>query len=163
MSVLAAYVFEYRLFILAGLIFAWSVASWKKCSFTKRPFFRYFPFIFAIAMLASFFYSPIVITSPLSHTTVLPGKKVEVRVELTPRFLSSLYPWVSLTLYRCYKCTDAPPGITMEGPLTGPPYIFILNFPRDEPSGEIFIDAYASMKMGGHAAVRSRGIGLIVK
>jgi hypothetical protein len=159
MLTLAAYIFQYGLFILAGLMFAWSFALWKNYAFTKRLFFRLFPLVFAITMHANVSYSPIVIASPPNHTIIHPGEKVILRVELTPTFLSRLYPWVGLTLYRCYTCTDRPPGISTEGAQTGSPYTFILNITQNQPAGEIFVDSYASMKMGEHAAVRFKGRG----
>jgi hypothetical protein len=162
MLTLAAYIFQYGLFILAGLMYAWSFALRKNYAFTKRLFFRVFPFVFAIMVFAKVSYSPIVITSPPNHTVIHPGEKVLLRVELTPAFLSSLYPWEGLRLYRCYTCTDWPPGISTEGALTGSPYTFILNIPQNQPADEIFVDAYSSMKMGEHAAVRSRNVDLVV-
>jgi hypothetical protein len=161
--ILAANIFQYGLFILAGLMFAWSFALRKNYAFTKRLFFRLSPLVFSITILAKVFYSPIVITTPPNHTIIHPGEKAILLVELTPTFLSRLYPWVGLTLYRCYTCTDWPPGISAEWALTGSPYTFILNIPQNQPAGEIFADVYASVKIGEHAAVRSRAVGLVVE
>jgi hypothetical protein len=163
MIIFAAYIYQYALFIAAGLMFAWSFTAWKNYTFTKRLSFRFCPLVFAILIFLRAFYTPIVITSPPNHTTIHPGDKVNLRVEVTPPFLSSLFPWVSLTLYSCYTCKKSPSGVSTEGTLIGTPYTFVLNIPKNQSPGEIVVDAYASMKMGEHAAIRSSGVGLVVK
>jgi hypothetical protein len=160
---LAAYVFEYGMFILAGMMFVWSFALLSNRAFTKRPSFRLFPLIFSIIMFSRVFYSPISITSPASHTIVHPGERVTLTIELRPAFLSTMFPSVGLTLYRCYTCTDWPPGVITEGALTGSPYTFAISIPQSQPAGEMFVDAYASIKLGERAAMRSTGVGLVVK
>jgi hypothetical protein len=163
MTFLGAYAFEYRWFILSGLMFVWVFCRFKDHFFTKRLAFKIFPFFVAIAMLVFILNSPITISSPLNHTLVHPGDKVVLKIELTPRFLSNLYPWVGLSLYSCYTCSDAPRGVSTEGALTGSPYIFTVNVPTSQPEGEIFVDAYAAVRMGDHPAIRSKGVGLVVK
>jgi hypothetical protein len=163
MRLLGAHIFEYRLFILSGLMFVWVFCHLKNYFFTKRLPFKVFPLIFAVIMFGLVFYSPITISSPLDHTLVHPGDKVALKVEVMPRFLSSLYPWVGVSLYRCYTCTDSPPGVSTDGALTGSPYTFTVNLPTNQPVGEIFVDAYASIRMGDHPAIRSKGVGLVVK
>jgi hypothetical protein len=163
MTIFAAYIYQYALFIAAGLLFLWGFTTWKNHTFTKRLLFRLCPLMFAILMVLRAFYTPIVITSPPNHTTIHPGDKVNLRVELTPSFLSSLFPWVGLTLYSCYTCTKSPSGVSTEGALIGSPYTFVLNIPKNQSPGEIVVEAYASMKMVERAAVRSSGVGLKVE
>jgi hypothetical protein len=162
MTLLGAYAFECRWFILSGLMFVWVFCRLKDI-FTNRLAFKIFPFFVAVAMLVFTFWSPIAISSPLNNTLIHPGDKIVFKVELTPKFLSSLYPWVGLSLYSCYTCSDAPRGVSTEGALTGSPYIFTVNVPTSQPEGEIFVDAYATVRMGDHPAIRSKGVGLVVK
>jgi hypothetical protein len=163
MLTLAALIFQYRLFILAGLMLAWCLSLSLQASFTRHPAFRSAPLVFAVLMFAQVFYSPISITVPTDPAIVHAGDKVILKIELTPKPLSRLYPFVNVSFYSCAACADSPVGISAQGALTGSPYSFVVNIPKNQPRGEIFVDAYASSKMGDHAALRSKSIGLVIE
>src|SRR5262249_4989503 len=133
MLLLVAYVFQYGLYILCGLMVAWSVARLWKRPFTKSLPFRSFPILFFVIVLAHEAYSPIAITSPSDHAVIHPGDRVQLKVELNPPVLSKLFPVVSLTIYRCATCADWPPGVWTEGTLAGSPYTFSVHVPRNQP------------------------------
>lgn len=162
-----AYLYQYGMFILCALMAAWGFASLRKRSFTQRTPYKVIPFVFSIAMFAWVlrltFLPSITIVSPPDHTIIHPGDKVKLKIEMNPAFISNLFPFVSLRVYRCYTCADWPKGVSTEGALTGSPYTFMVNIPPNQPVGEIVVDAYASIKSGDGAAIRSRGIGLMVK
>ena len=167
MLLTAAYIYQYGIFILIALMMFYSLSRWVKYNFTKYAAFQYIPFVFAITMfvwvLRVNVYPPVAIVSPPDHTIIHPGDKVNLTIKLSPSFLSSLFPFVSLSFYRCYTCKDSPPGIVSSGSMTGSPYNFTVDIPKAQPAGEIFIDAYASRKIGDSAAMRSKSIGLVVR
>lgn len=163
MTYLAAFTFQYGMFVLPALMFAWAIASLSKKPFTRHLLFRSFPFVFALIMFAHVAYTPIKITYPASHAIVHPGERVRLNVELTPSFLSRVFPWVALDLSRCWTCYDSPPGVVVEGALTGSPYTFTIAIPKNQPAGEFVVNAYAGQKIGDRAAIRSDSIGLLVQ
>lgn len=160
---LAAYVYMYGLLAIALLLFVASLVAWKSATFRRSWKYRSLLYVFITVSLTSAFHTPIFISSPANHTIVHRGEKVPLRVELRPAFLSKLFPWVNLSVSRCYTCADWPSGVIAEGAQTGSPYTFTVDIPRNQPAGEIYVDAYAAPQMGGHAAMRSSGVGLIIK
>jgi len=160
---LVAYVYMYGLLIAALLLFVASFIAWKNAAFRRSWRFRSLLIVFVVISLTSALHTPIVITSPANHTIVHRGEKVQIRVALRPALLSKLFPWVGLDMTRCHTCTDWPEGVVTRGALTGSPYAFTVNIPKNQRGGELYVNAYAAPRMGGQAAMRSSGIGLIVK
>lgn len=160
---LVAYVYMYGPLVIALLLLVTSLFAWKSPIFGRSWKYRSILYVFIVVTLTSAIHTPIVITSPANHTVVHPGENVPLRIVLRPAFLSKLFPWVGLDVSRCYTCTDWPNGVVAKGALTGSPYTFTVVIPKNQPAGEIYVNAYAVLQMGGHAAMRSGGLGLVVE
>lgn len=160
---LAAWIFEYRTLPAAGAMLVWAVVQGRKYPVSQRRWFRRAPLVFAALMLGNVLYQPIKISSPQSGKVVHPGDKVQVTVELRPAFLSVLFPSVNVDLPECWSCKAPPAGVVTYGALTGSPYHFTIDLPRNLPPGVLVTSATASPKGSSHAAMRSKFVELVVK
>lgn len=163
MQALVTFLVEYALIIASGLMLLWAVLVMSKRAITKRLWFRLFPFVFVLIVLAKTVYHPLVITSPKSGVIIHPGESIQVTVKMYPAFLSTLFPSVGVDIPRCPSCKDTPEGVLVYGALTGSPYHFTIEFPKTLPSGVLVTSATAGISGQQRPIMRSAFIKFIVK
>ncbi|MDE2582607.1 MAG: hypothetical protein KGL52_13315 [Rhodospirillales bacterium] len=159
----AAYCYEYSLFLAAGAMVAWTMLVARKHLVTRYRWFRLAPLALAGLTFGKVLFHPIVIVSPVSGTVFHPGEKVPVSVAIHPSFLTALFPAVNVDLPKCWTCKSSPAGIAVSGVLSGALDHFTIALPKDLAPGVLVTSAVAGMNGSMHPAMRSRYVELVVK